>query len=79
MVAKGGTGFSGRAAQVGLARVGAVVRAATLDDTRRHARDLAATVDTLLKAESLKPTELTGVIVRETVATFESSVPSLTL
>src|SRR5262245_7316791 len=54
---------SGRGAKVGLARGGAVVRAVTLDDTRRHARDLAATVEALLKAESLKPADLTGVMV----------------
>jgi tRNA threonylcarbamoyladenosine biosynthesis protein TsaB len=34
-----------------------------LDDTRRHARDLAATVEQILKDESLKPTELAGVMV----------------
>lgn len=54
---------SGRVGQVGLARSGAVVRSAQLDGSRRHARDLAATVDTLLKAESLAPAELTGVMV----------------
>ena len=54
---------SGRVARVGLARGESIVRAEALDDTRRHARDLAATVEQLLKAESLKPTDLTGVIV----------------
>jgi tRNA threonylcarbamoyladenosine biosynthesis protein TsaB len=54
---------SGRGAKVGLARGGAVVRAVTLDDARRHARDLAATVETVLKAESLAPADLTGVMV----------------
>src|SRR5262245_49504674 len=54
---------SGRVGKVGLARGGAVVRSADLDDTRRHARDLVATVDALLKAESLLPTALTGVMV----------------
>jgi tRNA threonylcarbamoyladenosine biosynthesis protein TsaB len=54
---------SGRVAKVGLARGGAVVRAVALDDTRRHARDLAATVEAVLKAESLTPTSLTGVMV----------------
>lgn len=53
---------SGRVGKVGLARGGGVVRAADLDDTRRHARDLAATVDAVLKAESLTPAELTGVM-----------------
>jgi tRNA threonylcarbamoyladenosine biosynthesis protein TsaB len=54
---------SGRVGKVGLARGGAVVRSADLDDTRRHARDLAATIDALLKAESLAPAALTGVMV----------------
>jgi len=54
---------SGRVGKVGLARGGAVVRAAQLDDSRRHARDLAATVDALLKAEGLSPAALTGVMV----------------
>src|SRR5262245_1592250 len=54
---------SGRVAKSGLARGGVVVRAAALDDTRRHARDLAAAVGALLAAESLKPTDLTGVMV----------------
>lgn len=54
---------SGRVGKVGLARGAAVVRAVSLDDTRRHARDLAATVGELLKAESLAPAELTGVVV----------------
>ncbi len=39
------------------------MRTVALDDTRRHARDLAATVDAVLKAESLKPADLTGVMV----------------
>jgi len=54
---------SGRVGKVGLARGGAVARVVTLDDTRRHARDLAATVEAVLKAESLAPTNLTGVMV----------------
>jgi tRNA threonylcarbamoyladenosine biosynthesis protein TsaB len=54
---------SSRVAKVGLARAGAVVRSVQLDDTRRHARDLAATVESLLLAESLRPAELTGVMV----------------
>src|SRR5262245_63282014 len=54
---------SGRVGKVGLARGGAVVRAVSLDDSRRHARDLAATVGELLKSESLAPAELTGVMV----------------
>jgi len=54
---------SGRGAKIGLARDGAVVQSVTLDDTRRHARDLAATVERFLKAESLVPRDLTGVMV----------------
>jgi len=54
---------SGRAGKVGLARAGAVVRAADLDATRRHARDLAAAVSALLAAEALTPSDLTGVMV----------------
>lgn len=54
---------SGRGAKLGLARGGAVVRTASLDDARRHARDLTLTVDAMLKAESLAPRELTGVMV----------------
>jgi len=54
---------SSRIGKIGLARGGAVVRAASLDDSRRHARDLAATVDAVLKAESLAPANLTGVMV----------------
>jgi tRNA threonylcarbamoyladenosine biosynthesis protein TsaB len=53
---------SGRVAKVGLARGGAVVRAAELSDTRRHARDLAPTVKSLLDVESLAPADLTGVV-----------------
>jgi tRNA threonylcarbamoyladenosine biosynthesis protein TsaB len=54
---------SGRVGKVGLARGGAVVRAAELDASRRHARDLTGAVDALLKAESLGPRDLTGVMV----------------
>ena len=54
---------SGRGAKLGLARAGVVISTASLDDTRRHARDLAATIDAMLKAESLSPQELTGVVV----------------
>ena len=54
---------SGRIGKIGVARAGAVVRSVSLDDNRRHARDLAATVETVLKAESLAPTDLTGVMV----------------
>jgi tRNA threonylcarbamoyladenosine biosynthesis protein TsaB len=54
---------SGRAAGLGLARGGAVVRTARLDDARRHARDLAATAGGMLAAEGLTPADLTGVMV----------------
>jgi tRNA threonylcarbamoyladenosine biosynthesis protein TsaB len=54
---------AGRVGKVGLARGGAVVRSANLDDSRRHARDLAATVDATLKAEGLSPAAVTGVMV----------------
>jgi tRNA threonylcarbamoyladenosine biosynthesis protein TsaB len=54
---------SGRVGKLGLARGGAVVRAAGLDASRRHARDLTAAIDALLKAESLGPRDLTGVMV----------------
>ena len=53
---------SGRVAKVGLAREGAVVRSVKLDDMRRHARDLAATVESILKTEAIPPAELTGVM-----------------
>ncbi|WP_439630271.1 tRNA (adenosine(37)-N6)-threonylcarbamoyltransferase complex dimerization subunit type 1 TsaB [Gemmata sp.] len=54
---------SGRAAKLGFARGGAVTRAVALDDARRHARDLASTVDGFLKAEGLVPRDLTGIVV----------------
>jgi tRNA threonylcarbamoyladenosine biosynthesis protein TsaB len=54
---------SGRIGKVGLARGGSVARAADLDATRRHARDLTPTVDALLKAEGIGPRDLTGVMV----------------
>jgi tRNA threonylcarbamoyladenosine biosynthesis protein TsaB len=54
---------SGRRGLVGLARGGRVVRSAGLDETRRHARDLAATIDAVLKEESLGPRDLFGVMV----------------
>ena len=54
---------SGRVARVGLARAGAVVRAAELDTPRRHAREMIPTVDAMLKAESLRPADLTGIVV----------------
>jgi tRNA threonylcarbamoyladenosine biosynthesis protein TsaB len=48
---------------VGLARGGRVVRSAALDESRRHARDLAATIDAVLRPESLGPKDLFGVMV----------------
>jgi tRNA threonylcarbamoyladenosine biosynthesis protein TsaB len=54
---------AGRAGLVGLARDGAVVRSARLDETRRHARDLAATVASVLSAVGLAAKDLTGVAV----------------
>lgn len=54
---------SGRAAKLGFGRGGAVVRAVQLDDARRHARDLASTVDGFLKIDGLTPRDLTGVVV----------------
>jgi tRNA threonylcarbamoyladenosine biosynthesis protein TsaB len=53
---------SGRVGTVGLARGGAVVRAVSLDDRRRHARDLALTVSTVLDSEGLCPETLSGVV-----------------
>jgi tRNA threonylcarbamoyladenosine biosynthesis protein TsaB len=54
---------SDRVGKVGLARGGEVVRTAVLDDRRRHVRDLAFTISTLLEAESLRPVDLAGVAV----------------
>jgi tRNA threonylcarbamoyladenosine biosynthesis protein TsaB len=54
---------SGRVAKLGLVRGGVQVSGSNLDEPRRQARELAATVDRLLKAESLNPTDLTGVMV----------------
>jgi len=53
---------SGRVARLGLARGDRVVRAAELGESRRHARDLTSTIDAMLKAESLRPADLTGVM-----------------
>jgi tRNA threonylcarbamoyladenosine biosynthesis protein TsaB len=52
---------SGRAGKLGLAVDGAV-RSVELDATRRHARDLTATVEALLKETSLCVRDLTGVM-----------------
>jgi tRNA threonylcarbamoyladenosine biosynthesis protein TsaB len=54
---------SGRAGKAGLASDGAVVQSLFLDETRRHARDLAAVVGSMFDAEGLRPADLTGVMV----------------
>lgn len=54
---------SGRTGKVGLARDGAVVQSLLLDESRRHARDLAAVVGAMLAADGLRPADLTGVMV----------------
>jgi tRNA threonylcarbamoyladenosine biosynthesis protein TsaB len=53
---------SGRVARIGLARGGAVVARADLDTSRRHAREMVPTIDAILKAEGLRPTDLTGIV-----------------
>lgn len=54
---------SGRVARVGLVRANAIAHRAELDSSRRHARELVPTIDAMLKAESLRPADLTGVMV----------------
>lgn len=54
---------SGRGARIGLARDRAPRHTAELDAARRHAREMIPTVDAMLKAESLRPADLTGVMV----------------
>ncbi|HJZ55956.1 MAG TPA: tRNA (adenosine(37)-N6)-threonylcarbamoyltransferase complex dimerization subunit type 1 TsaB [Gemmataceae bacterium] len=54
---------SGKLGKLGLARGETVVRAAELDASRRHARDLASTVGGMLTAEGLRPADLAGVMV----------------
>jgi tRNA threonylcarbamoyladenosine biosynthesis protein TsaB len=39
------------------------VRRAELESSRRHARELVPTIDVMLRAESLRPADLTGVMV----------------
>ncbi|MBM3983117.1 MAG: tRNA (adenosine(37)-N6)-threonylcarbamoyltransferase complex dimerization subunit type 1 TsaB [Planctomycetes bacterium] len=53
---------SGRIARIGLARGGAVVRRADLDTSRRHAREMVPTIESMLKAEGLRPANLTGIV-----------------
>lgn len=54
---------SGRKGQVALAVGDKLARARGLDETRRHARDLAPAVAELLAAEGWRPRDLHGVIV----------------
>ena len=54
---------SGRVGQIGLARDGTLVRTGLLDENRRHVRDLAPMVGSMLPTEELKPAEVTGVMV----------------
>jgi tRNA threonylcarbamoyladenosine biosynthesis protein TsaB len=54
---------SGRGARIGLARDRELRQRAELDAARRHAREMIPTVDAMLNAESLRPRDLTGVIV----------------
>jgi tRNA threonylcarbamoyladenosine biosynthesis protein TsaB len=54
---------SGRVGKVGLTCAREVVRAVELDATRRHARDLATAVKTMLDGEGIRPGNLTGVMV----------------
>jgi tRNA threonylcarbamoyladenosine biosynthesis protein TsaB len=54
---------SGRVGQVALASGDHLVRERRLDETRRHARDLAPAVAELLAAEGWQPRELHGVLV----------------
>jgi tRNA threonylcarbamoyladenosine biosynthesis protein TsaB len=56
---------SGRGARIGLARDRELCRAAELDAARRHAREMVPTIDAMLKAEALRPTDLTGVMVSQ--------------
>ena len=54
---------SGRVGRVGVAIDGQVVADAVLDETRRHARDLAATTGRLLSETGLTPNTVRGVMV----------------
>jgi tRNA threonylcarbamoyladenosine biosynthesis protein TsaB len=54
---------SGRVARIGLAREKSLLHSAELDAARRHARELVPTIDALLKRESLRSADLTGVMV----------------
>jgi tRNA threonylcarbamoyladenosine biosynthesis protein TsaB len=54
---------SGQAGQVALAEGGRLLDARALDESRRHARDLAPAVRDLLAARGWRPRELTAVLV----------------
>ncbi|CAN5354025.1 hypothetical protein BH11PLA2_BH11PLA2_19710 [soil metagenome] len=54
---------SGRSGTVALARNHSIVGEVRLDEARRHARDLASTVQRLLTQESLSPRDVTAVAV----------------
>src|SRR5687767_14652006 len=54
---------SGRGARIGLARAGELRQRAELDAARRHAREMIPTVDAMLAAEVLRPSDLTGIVV----------------
>lgn len=53
---------SGRVAHIGLARGADLVGRAELDTSRRHAREMVPTIDAMLKAEGLRPADLTGIM-----------------
>jgi tRNA threonylcarbamoyladenosine biosynthesis protein TsaB len=54
---------SGRSGQVGLAEGNRLLAARTLDEARRHARDLAPAVVALLDQQGWRPSDVRGVIV----------------
>lgn len=54
---------SSRVGRVGLGRAGQVLQEVALDPSRKHARDLAATVGQVLDREGLSPRAVTGVMV----------------
>jgi tRNA threonylcarbamoyladenosine biosynthesis protein TsaB len=54
---------SSRVGQLGLARNHIVMRSELLEESRRHARDLAAKTAAMLLAEGLKPRDIFGVMV----------------
>src|SRR4051812_3038416 len=54
---------SGRVGEVGLARGGQIVHSARLDESRRRARDLSATIRDVLARESLTVGQLKAILV----------------